>query len=279
MPNWVENSLVITGNKKDLKKLQELMGDNFDFNAISPYPRKFRKMDEKWKKMMKKIEKYREIVRGECSEEEKQRLSRRIEKLSDWLWSHEDGYNSGGYEWCCENWGTKWPASGVEKEEFDSVVHYYFETAWSPPITLISKLSKKFPKLKFELHAEEPGNDYVVDFVWENGEIVEEKIDSYVDYIIKRNIGEDLWNRLSPRQKKKLHFEEKGMVILTEKKILVATEPSECLRKIRDNWRKIKRIEVCDTEDAVFEKIKEIWRESKNKKEFEAKALVFLLET
>lgn len=49
------------------------------------------------------------------------------------------------YEWCCRHWGTKWNA--VESRIFDD--GFEFETAWSTPIPILEKLSKKFPKLTF----------------------------------------------------------------------------------------------------------------------------------
>ncbi len=39
MPNWCENQVHITGSKKDVAKLQALIGDTFDFNALIPMPK------------------------------------------------------------------------------------------------------------------------------------------------------------------------------------------------------------------------------------------------
>lgn len=49
------------------------------------------------------------------------------------------------YEWCCENWGTKWNACEVEFGED----YLEFETAWSAPFPIIKMLSAKFPELTF----------------------------------------------------------------------------------------------------------------------------------
>ena len=65
------------------------------------------------------------------------------------IWKHnEDEHGSRSwYDWCIRNWGTKWDAYSVEWKKFDpakgeALVH--FNTAWSPPVNVISRLCKKF---------------------------------------------------------------------------------------------------------------------------------------
>jgi hypothetical protein len=48
-----------------------------------------------------------------------------------------DGYNSGGYEWCCTTWGYKWPASDIEVRESPDTLSYQFQTLWRPPTFVI----------------------------------------------------------------------------------------------------------------------------------------------
>jgi hypothetical protein len=72
--------------------------------------------------------------------------------------SRKDGFNSGGYKWCCDNWGTKWGIVEPVLEYTSSrALHYRFDTAWSPPVPLIAKMGEKFPKLDFVLRFYEPG--------------------------------------------------------------------------------------------------------------------------
>jgi len=72
-----------------------------------------------------------------------------------------DGYNSGGgYEWCIENWGTKWNACRIEKEVYENHLFYIFETAWEPPLKIVSALNKEYPELEIELHYNECGNSF-----------------------------------------------------------------------------------------------------------------------
>ena len=76
----------------------------------------------------------------------------------------KDGFNSGGYDWCVANWGTKWPASRVEVEgpvtgydEKTLEVVFHFDTAWSPPMPVIKRAAELYPALRFELRYFECG--------------------------------------------------------------------------------------------------------------------------
>ncbi len=70
------------------------------------------------------------------------------------------------YEWCNDNWGTKWNAA-------DSVVTEtvaYFNTAWSPVCALIERLAGKYPDNTFIYeYAEEQGGLYAGKYVFQNG--------------------------------------------------------------------------------------------------------------
>ena len=62
------------------------------------------------------------------------------------------------YDWCIENWGTKWNA--YEQQHFsiryDNVI--IFETAWSYPKPIIEKLAKKYD-FNFKYADEDIGNN------------------------------------------------------------------------------------------------------------------------
>ena len=64
----------------------------------------------------------------------------------------KDGFNSGGYKWRVEHWGTKWPAFHVDIEEpvpmYGGTVEvvFHFDTAWSPPTPVIAKAAERFPR-------------------------------------------------------------------------------------------------------------------------------------
>lgn len=69
-----------------------------------------------------------------------------------------NAYNSGGYEWCIANWGTKWGVYDIQVEGLLDCLEYRFLTAWSPfSIGVLDAMAKKFPTLEFELKYGESG--------------------------------------------------------------------------------------------------------------------------
>lgn len=154
MPNHCENDLYINGPKKAVDRLLKLVGaDNaeapaFDCNAVISYPEKFKQMDEEaapfsW-----------------CSAvpaEERQKL--REAYVAKWG-TGKDGFNSGGYEWCCYAWGTKWGAYEVSTYNSPRGFCITFQSAWSPPLPVVEKLAKMFPELKIELEYFEGGGGF-----------------------------------------------------------------------------------------------------------------------
>ena len=63
----------------------------------------------------------------------------------------KNGYNSGGYEWCVANWGTKWPPCETQINMQTKNAFISFQTAWSAPGPIVYKLAEKFPDLTFDL--------------------------------------------------------------------------------------------------------------------------------
>lgn len=159
MPNWCENVLHVSGNLEDLKRFKEFAkGENgyLDFNRFVPYPEKYRKMDEEYRSYMEEIEETRRMMEKETDREKRAVLAVKLQLLLNEA-PETDGYNSGGYEWCCANWGTKWNAAGVVLVERPSCLVYYFDTAWSPPIPVVMRMSEMFPMLTFTLEYCEEG--------------------------------------------------------------------------------------------------------------------------
>ena len=75
------------------------------------------------------------------------------------------------YDWCVNNWGTKWDVSEkvgmvlvyenspskpglvdktTEMIELNGEISLKFDTAWGPPIAAIAKIAKDYPKLDFK---------------------------------------------------------------------------------------------------------------------------------
>lgn len=90
------------------------------------------------------------------------------------------------YVWRCAHWGTKWPAGEIEiisyeEGEQNSVLEVTFDTAWSPPHTLLAYLTKLWPSLKIRNNFVEEGDQTVGEASYERGSIAVTQFHPY-DY-------------------------------------------------------------------------------------------------
>lgn len=140
MPNHVENYLKIASNKGSVMPVLDFIaGGNgpIDFNNIIPYPEKYRAADEASATAQK-------------------------ERPTEYETWPDDGYNHGGYEWCVENWYTKWNAYNISivENKYNDTVVIRFNTAWRPPVPVIIELARMFPEYDFCLEYYEAGAGY-----------------------------------------------------------------------------------------------------------------------
>lgn len=164
MPNWCDCDMWVHGPKDDLikfanrvsscepvKTLIQKVVDRIkdapsDFTALDadriiPYPKEFKDKDELFNRL--------------CQEQQVTWAPKDANGKSI-----TDGYNSGGYEWCKDNWGTKWGFCDVKRTFGKRSIFYNFRTAWSPPEPLIKKLGEMFPTLTFTMKYYERGAGY-----------------------------------------------------------------------------------------------------------------------
>jgi hypothetical protein len=140
MPNWVRNHLTITGTNEDIAStLATLRGpeSDVDFNMLCLYPQKFADIDATAEREKERIDDF-------SADERKAFVDGGGERP-------KDGYNSGGYEWCVENWGTKWNADDPHVDVEDGKATITFDTAWDPPIRYIVVLAAKHPQVCLDL--------------------------------------------------------------------------------------------------------------------------------
>ena len=112
MPNWVSNSVRVTGNKEDLQRFAEQAGQ----------------------------------TTTQFGEERERHLSfwNFVEP------SDLEHYKEHWYEWNMENWGVTWDASDVYFETWsDNELAYDFETPWSVPESAFRAMSFQYPELVF----------------------------------------------------------------------------------------------------------------------------------
>ena len=76
------------------------------------------------------------------------------------------------YTWCCNNWGTKWNAYTSQKTTH--IYDYFrFETAWTSPVPIITKLSKLEPLLTFSVdYADEDVGSNCGSYTYIDGELI-----------------------------------------------------------------------------------------------------------
>lgn len=90
------------------------------------------------------------------------------------------------YDWCLDNWGTKWNASNtyiINDNEIE------FETAWSCPVNLFKKLSEQFKDVKIYVDfADEDIGSNCGQIIFLNGEIEE-----YFDMDGDSDFALDVW--------------------------------------------------------------------------------------
>ena len=166
MPNWCNHYIVVKGKLSELKKFREFAkgeNGNLDMNSFIPYPEKFAKKDREvvgYYEKIKSLEKKSEKDKKAKKELEQLKM---LEKLEDR--ETTDGYNSGGYNWCIVNWGTKWNFWGNTNEDIkikNGRLNYSIETAWSFPEPIAIEMSKQFPNLEFEWASEEESREFNV---------------------------------------------------------------------------------------------------------------------
>lgn len=185
MPNWCDNEVEITGSAKSLDRLSELVIDN----AV----RKSALFEE-------------QIVENHYS------LLETFLPVSDYFGTQE-GYNRGGYEWCIETWGCKWPERDfhlirVSEERLD----IQFNTPWSPPENGYRFISKIFPDLMFHHYYRDEGLCFLGLISYQNGITVFERD---LDFDTVPDFGDD-WTALDD------HLNDEKILLFSDAKAAIS---------------------------------------------------------
>lgn len=148
MPNWCQNYIGVNGPAEAINELREWLGDGKNLlSKILPIPKELT---------------------------ETQSPFNGTKEQSDALIA-KYGVNN-WYDWAVANWGTKWDLNEVMFGDSpnDNELHFYFDSAWSPPQRAISLLAEKFDNLSFHHAYLEEGICFVGYDDYENGAIVDE---------------------------------------------------------------------------------------------------------
>ena len=143
MPNWCYNRITVYGNEQTekIKEVEKIFESKTPFNDIFPQPDWKNTPNEKGELPI-----YEEMKHPDGS-------------VAWATYNFPDGKNDDRwYSWRLDNWDTKWEASQVEIELDDSeILRVTFDTAWSPPEGVMTKLREKFPDVSFQCFYDEPG--------------------------------------------------------------------------------------------------------------------------
>tara|TARA_R100001510_G_C7648608_1_gene205974 strand:- start:1044 stop:1526 length:483 start_codon:yes stop_codon:yes gene_type:complete len=134
MPNWCSNEVCITGDAKDIKKIEKLLKSKesiFDFNKIAPEP--------DWKNIPNED--------GELPY-----LETDGQFIGFYKFKSTGKQDDRWYEWRLSNWGTKWGVGDVHYEHEEDVLRYDFDTAWSPPQGIYKKLNEMVADISEDIH-------------------------------------------------------------------------------------------------------------------------------
>ena len=89
----------------------------------------------------------------------------------------------GGYSWQTNHWGTKWDIGNVYVEHHPQWWRAEFDTAWSPPLSFVEKISADFPTLLFSITYYEGGMGFAGKAEFQNGECISDEELPIEDFI------------------------------------------------------------------------------------------------
>jgi hypothetical protein len=204
MPNWVTNRLTI--EQPSIKLFKETCVDEngeFSFNKVLPIPGcmniessgslYIREDDDVYKFIDMILKFYPDIweVDGDPKSEEACRnfINKFEQKVKD------GGHNYTGndrtltaalaktycrkhigyedwYNWCIDNWGTKWDACDIYDDLFDADGFLEFSTAWSMPNNIYARMAELGIQFRGSWADEDIGNNCGMFFTTDDGELV-----------------------------------------------------------------------------------------------------------
>ncbi len=178
MPNHVENIITLKGDEQRIREMLEAIQNDelglgtVDFNKIIPMPESLNiesgsRTDRGLKAHSDFIDVYVFSRNAEEALNALQNIPRESEdaflrkrsdvKADEWelgKTARNNVQNYGAptwYEWCTNNWGTKWNAYGYDEgTDYSASGNLHFQTAWSAPHPVIKKLAQMYPDIIFE---------------------------------------------------------------------------------------------------------------------------------
>ena len=202
MPNYTNNYITITCNTEaEAVQIKEFIAGNdtpFDFNKLIPMPESLNMTSgsEEDDAIAAYLNRYPELVEDEKIIKlilEKSRIvpfapkdrlkwindEKRLAELVDLGRKYVNNYIKYGattwYEWCITHWGTKWNACHADVSRYKNELHIDFDTAWSYPEPVVTKLSKLFPTASMHMRAIEETLRFAFEWDIKNGVVTREE--------------------------------------------------------------------------------------------------------
>lgn len=165
MPNWCSNTLIVSGDEKQLKDFVEKSLVKADNNSPNDFDFTFEGLYPTPKELVEVVAP--PMWRGdETDTEGKEAYQKHLAELIG-KYGHDNWY-----DWRVENWSTKWDCaeSYISVDNTDTFIVSY-DTAWSPNINWMKYVSELYPDLHFELQYMETGCSFCGVATCENGEV------------------------------------------------------------------------------------------------------------
>jgi hypothetical protein len=243
MPNWVFNTMTVSGTKKDLiafrDKARKLSPHGITEDGVLEYKDDNASEISFWN-FVEPENKSSYFGASEYKPEGYDKLSSE-EQFAISMKHESDGW----YDWNVREWGTKWDACDTSLDDNTEgkgpFLNYNFQTAWSIPEPVFTAIVRQHPELSFDFSCEEEqgwGADYTSsdgDDVDENGVLTKSLIlvkewdipDSHADYVDRDrecwacdNGDPDELYEDCPRP-------EKDFVVVVERRYIVKADTAE----------------------------------------------------
>jgi hypothetical protein len=154
MPNWVYNTMNVSGSKETIAEFKELAGrkapTGFDSQTgLLTYEDK------------EEVFSFWNFIEPEDKALYFGASDYKPEGYDSWTMeermAHSMKFSSNGwYDWNIREWGTKWDACDVDlNDDSETSLGYSFNTAWSIPEPVFNAIVRKFPTLTFDFWSEE----------------------------------------------------------------------------------------------------------------------------
>jgi hypothetical protein len=204
MPNNITNQITFGADSAAQAAFQRMLHEvrmkgqplgSFDFNKLLPMPKELDieagsrterglKLVREYQQSLADLEQRRPVLppeeyAAELRQWEKDYWEKQLADPETWVLGKK-AYNNirrfgcpTWYEWCSQNWGTKWNAYGFRPLEKDSdTIEFY--TAWNSVPKIVALLSRKYPEQTITYRwADEDIGHNVGEFTLKDGEVID----------------------------------------------------------------------------------------------------------